>query len=331
MDRTTHPMGARLARLAVCAAALCGLAGFAAAVHAQDYPSRLIRLIVPFPAGGSAEVVARAYTQRAQLGQQIVVENLPGASGAIGYTRVARSAPDGYTLTIGLTGTFAVSPNLNPKIGYDPIKDFTPIAMVARLPIVLVTGMNAPFRSVPDMIAYAKANPRKLNYASVSPGTTSHILGEMLNSVAGTDIVHIPYKGGAPANVAVIGGEVQLLFSSLPDAMPFITSGKMRALGMASARRAAALPDVPTLTELGLPFDTPIWYGLFAPAGTPAPIVQKIAADMARVNALEEVRQFFATLGAEPSNLTSEGFRDLVTNDYARYGKVIRDAGIKAD
>ena len=313
--------------------ALTGLALLAAATlaSAQDFPNRALRVIVPFPAGGSAELVARAWAQRSQLGQPIVIENLPGASGAIGYSRVAKAAPDGYTLTIGLTGTFAVAPNLNPKIGYDPLKEFTPIAMIARLPIVLVTGPNTPYKGVAELIAAARANPGKLNYASVSPGTTSHILGEMLKAATGTNIVHIPYKGGAPANVAIIGGEVQLLFSSLPDALTFISSGRMRALGMAAARRAAALPDVPTLTELGLPFDTPIWYGMFAPAGIPAAIGLRLASDMVRVNGLDEMRQYLASLGAEPSNLNPDGFRELVTNDHARYGKVIRDANIKVD
>ena len=300
------------------------------AAQAQGYPGKPIRMIVPFTPG-TTDTLARSYALRAQLGQPVVVENVPGASGAIGYSRVAKSVPDGYTITIGSTGTFAVSPSFNPKIGYEPLKDFAPIGMFARLPIVLVATPTAPFTGVSDLIAYAKANPGKLNYASVSPGTTSHILGEMLKLATRTDIVHVPYKGGSPAIAAMLGGEVQLLFSSLIEAIPFINAGKMRALGMADAKRAVALPNVPTLTELGLPLDTPIWYGIFAPAGTPPAVVQRLAADVSRVAALEEMKQFLAGQGAEPANLGPDAFRELVASELAKYGKVIREAGLKVE
>ena len=300
------------------------------AVRAQDYPSKPVRMIVPFP-GGTTDTLARSYAVRAQLGQPVVVENVPGASGSIGYSRVAKSAPDGYTITIGSTGTFAVSPAFNPKIGYDPLKDFAPIGMFARLPIVLVATPSAPFTGVTDLVAYAKANPGKLNYASVSPGTTSHILGEMLKLNTGTNIVHIPYKGGSPAIAAMLGGEVQLLFSSLIEAIPFINAGKMRALGMADARRAVALPNVPTLTELGLPLDTPIWYGIFAPTGMPPAVVQRLAADVQRVAGLDEMKQFLSGQGAEPTSLGPDAFRSLVTSELAKYSRVVREAGLKSD
>lgn len=311
------------------AAMLVGALALALPAAAQDFPTRPIRLIVPFTPG-TTDTLARAIAQRAQLGQPIVVENVPGATGAIGYQRAARAPADGYTLTIGSTGTFAVSPNYNPKIGFDPIGEFAPIAMYARLPIVLVMPPSLPVKTIPDLVAYARANPGKLNYASVSPGTTSHILGEMLKQATGMQIEHIPYKGGTPALVALLGGEVQLLFASLLEAMQHIQAGKIRALGVADARRATALPDVPTLAELGLNLDTPIWYGLFAPARTPAPVVQKLAAEVLRIAAQDDFKQFLAAQGAEPANLAPEAFRELVAREHAKYGKVIRDANLRA-
>jgi tripartite-type tricarboxylate transporter receptor subunit TctC len=311
--------------------ALAALAGTGAPMAiAQGYPSKPLRMIVPFTPG-TTDTLARSYALRAQLGQPVVVDNLPGASGAIGYSRVAKSAPDGYTITIASTGTFAVSPSFNPKIGYDPLKDFEAVAMFARLPIVLVAKPAAPFKDINDLIAYARANPGKLNYASVSPGTTSHILGEMLKLQTKTQIVHVPYKGGSPAIAAILGGEVDLLFSSLIEAIQFINTGKMRALGMADAKRASALPNVPTLTELGLPLDTPIWYGIFTPAGTPPAVVQRLAADVLRMAASDEMKQFLAGQGAEPASLGPDAFRALVTSELAKYQRVVNEAGIKTE
>jgi tripartite-type tricarboxylate transporter receptor subunit TctC len=300
------------------------------AATAQTYPSKPLRMIVPFTPG-TTDTLGRSYALRAKLGQPIVVENMPGASGAIGYQRVAKSAPDGYTITIASTGTFAVSPSFNPKIGYDPVKDFAPVAMFARLPIVLVAPTNAPFKGVSDLITHARANPGKLNYASVSPGTTSHILGEMLKLTTRTSIVHVPYKGGSPAIAAILGGEVDLLFSSLIEAIGFINAGKMRALGMADAKRAVALPNVPTLTELGLPLDTPIWYGIFTPAGVPPAIVQRLASDVLGMAASDEMKQFLSSQGAEPANLGPDAFQALVASELAKYGRVVNEAGIKAE
>lgn len=311
----------------LCVAWLALWSGWGAA---QDYPTRPIRLIIPFPAG-TTDILGRSYATRARLGQPVVAENVPGASGAIGYQRVARAAPDGYTLAIASTGTFAVSPSVNPKVGYDPLRDFAPIAMFTRLPIVLVIHPSVPAQNVKDLIGYAKSNPGKLNYASVSPGTTSHILGEMMKLSAGINVVHIPYKGGAPALTALIAGEVQMLFSSLIEAMPHIQSGRVRALGLADSRRVAALPDVPTLPELGLAMDTPIWYGLFAPAGTPQPIIQRIAADVQRIAALDEMKQFLAGQGGESAFLGPEAFREHLARELQKYGRVVREAKISPE
>jgi tripartite-type tricarboxylate transporter receptor subunit TctC len=318
-------------RIRTCTLALTTLMAIGiTAARAQSYPVKPLHMIVPFTPG-TTDTLGRSYALRAQLGQPIVVENMPGASGAIGYSRVAKSAPDGYTITIASTGTFAVSPSFNPKIGYDPLKDFEAVAMFARLPIVLVSKPSAPFTGVTDLIAYARANPGKLNYASVSPGTTSHILGEMLKLQTKTDIVHVPYKGGSPAIAAILGGEVDLLFSSLIEAIQFINAGKMRALGMADAKRATALPNVPTLTELGLPLDTPIWYGIFTTAGVPPAIVQRLAADVLRMSASDDMKQFLAGQGAEPASMGPEAFRALVTSELAKYQRVVNDAGIRME
>ena len=318
-------------RIQTCTLALAALTGIGVtAARAQTYPNKPLRIVVPFTPG-TTDTLARAYALRAQLGQPIVVENAPGASGAIGYTRVAKSAPDGYTITIASTGTFAVSPSFNPRIGYDPLKDFEAVAMFARLPIVLVAKPTVPFTGVSDLIAYARANPGTLNYASVSPGTTSHILGEMLKLMTKTNMVHVPYKGGSPAIAAILGGEVDLLFSSLIEAIQFINTGKMRALGIADARRATALPNLPTLTELGLPLDTPIWYGIFTPAGVPPAIVQRLAADVLRMAASDEMKQFLGGQGAEPASLGPDAFRALVASELAKYQRVVNEAGIKME
>ncbi len=307
-------------------AAICAfLILLSCAAVAQEWPTRPIRLIIPFPAG-TTDILGRAYATRAQLGQPVIAENVPGASGAIGYQRVARAAPDGYTLAVASTGTFAVSPSFNPKVGYDPLRDFTPIAMYTRLPIVLVVHPETPAQTVNELIDYARRHPGKLNYASVSPGTTSHILGEMMKLQAGIDVVHIPYKGGAPALTALLAGEVEMLFSSLLEALPHIQGGRFRALGVADARRVAGLPNVPTLPELGLAMDTPIWYGLFAPAGTPEAIVRRIAADVERIAGLADMQSFLASQGGEATFLGPQPFREHLARELEKYGRVVREA-----
>ena len=300
------------------------------AVLAQD---RTLKILVGFPPGGSVDVIARLLADklRVSLGQNVIVDNKPGAGGRVALNEIKKAAPDGQTVVLSPSGALVIQPWLFANLGYDPVKDFTPIAMYARLPIVLVMPPSLPVRTIPELVAYAHANPGKLNYASVSPGTTSHILGEMLKLATKTEIEHIPYKGGAPALTALLAGEVQLLFSSLLEAMPHIKAGKIRALGVADARRVNGLADVPTLGELGLDFNTPIWYGLFAPAGTPTPIVQKIAADVLRIAAQDDMKQFLAAQGAEPAQLGPEPFRDLVVKEHAKYGAVVRDAGMKSE
>lgn len=304
--------------------------GFPAPSRAQDYPTKPIRLIVPFP-GGTTDILARAFAARAMLGQPVVVENVPGASGAIGLGRAARSAPDGYTLSIGATATFAVSPHFNPNLPYDPLGDFAPIALLGRLPIVLVVNANVPAGSVAELVAFARQNPGKLNYATVSPGSTGHLLGEMFRKSAGIEIVHVPYKGGGPAMVGLLGGEVQLYFASLVEAIPHIRSGKLRALGVADARRSAAIPSVPALPELGFQLEAPVWFALVAPAGTPGAVIERLAAEVQRINAQDEMKRILDDQGAEPGSMAPDALGDFIAAEHAKFGRVIRETGIKAE
>ena len=262
----------------------------------------------------------------------MVVENVPGANGAIGLTRVAKSAPDGYTLSMAATATFAVSPHINLKFSYDPLKDFVPIAMRARTTSVLVVNGNVPAHSVAELVALAKASPGKLNYASIGTGSTNHLLGEMFRRTAGIDIIHVPYKGNGPGLTALLAGEVQFFFFPVfTDAMPHLRSGRLRALGVADSRRSAAAKDIPTLTELGYDLVAPAWFVMVAPAGTPAAIVQRLAAEVKRVNELDEVKRFLAEQGAEPGSMGPEALAEFIGVEHARYGRMIREAGIKAE
>src|SRR6266513_5063088 len=241
-----------------------------AAVRAQDYPARPIRLIVSFPAG-SSDVLGRAFSQYATLGQPVVVENVSGANGAIGMTRLAKSAPDGYTIAVGATTNLAVSPHLNSHLPYDPLKDFAPIALLARVPIVMVVNAAVPATSVAEFVALARAHPGKLNYGSIGNGSTGHLLGEMLRRLAGIDIVHVPYKGAAPGVNALLAGDLQLFFFPVfVDARALVRSGALRPLALVDSRRSPFAPEPSTLPGLGYPLDAAAWFALIAPAGAPA-------------------------------------------------------------
>lgn len=299
---------------------------------AEDYPVKPIRLIIASAPGGSADIYGRAFAQRAALGQPIVVENVPGGTGVIGLTRAARSPADGYTLSIGATASFAVSPNINTKLGYDPLKDFDPIAILGQSFSALVVNAGVPATSVSQLIALAKANPGKLNFASIGTGSTHHLLGEMFRRLAGINIVHVPYKGNAQALLALLSGEVQLFFFPVfVDAMPHLASGRLRALGVVMPQRTPLAPEVPTFTELGYDIVAPSWHVLVAPAGTPAPIVQRLAAEVHRISSLEDMKRVFAQLGAEPSELTPEALKEYIAAEYARYRRIVREANISPE
>ena len=320
---------------AMASAVMTGMIALAAAVPyaaAQNYPAKPIRLIVPFAAGGSADILGRVFAQRAALGQPIVVENVAGATGTIALARAAKSAPDGYTLTTGATSTFVISPNINANLPYDPIKDFVPVAVLGMITSVLVVNGSLPVTSLSELVALAKANPGRLNYASLGIGSSHHLHGEQLRRAAGIDIVHVPYKGNPQALTALLAGEVQLFFfPAFVDSMSNLQNGRLRALGVLDPVRSPVAPDVPTLFELGYPFDAPTWHILVAPAGTPDAIVQRLSAEVQRITSLEEVKQILAKQGVASRSMAPEALRKYVIAQYAEYGSIIRKTGIQGN
>ena len=302
-----------------------------AAVRAQDYPAKPIRLIVSFPAG-SSDVLGRAFAQYATLGQPLVVENVSGANGAIGLTRVAKSAPDGYTIALGATTNLAVSPHLNSKLPYDPLKDFEPIALFARVPIVLVVNAAVPARSVDELVAFARAHPGKLNYGSIGTGSTGHLLGEMLRRQAGIDAVHVPYKGIALGITGLLAGDVQYFFFPVfVDAAAQVRSGALRPLALVDSRRSPVAPDLPTLPELGYPLEAAAWFALIAPAGTPEAIVQRLAREVRRVLSLDAMKRFLEGRGIEAGDLGPEELKAYIASEHARYGRMVRETGVRVE
>jgi tripartite-type tricarboxylate transporter receptor subunit TctC len=316
------------------AIALMGLCLSGTAQSAADYPSRSIRLIVPFAPGGGNDNVARVVGRRLGeiLGQAVVVENRAGAGGTIGAETAARAAPDGYTLFLGGVGSHAINPNLQKNLPYDPIKDFSPVALLAQAPLVLVTHPRLKVHTVQELVAMARAQPGKLNYASNGTGSSSHLAAAMFASMADIDMVHVPYKGLSPALTDLISGEVPVMFSSVVAILPHIRNGTLIALGTTGSKRLAALPDVPTIAESGLAgYETSSWYGILAPAHTPPEIVQKLNAALNQALQAPEIRASLAQEGAEPVGGTPEAFGDHIKREKERLGAVIVKAGIKAE
>jgi tripartite-type tricarboxylate transporter receptor subunit TctC len=316
----------------------CALVGFAtlvpAAATAQSYPTKPIRLVVPFPPGGSLDVVARAIGQKLSeaWGQPVVIDNRPGAGGNIGADLVAKSAPDGYTILEGALSTHAVNISLYGKMPYDPVLDFAPITLVAITPNVLVVNATFPVNSVSELIAYAKAHPGALSFGSGSNGSAGHLAGELFKTQAGVDMVHIPYKGGAPALQALLAGDTQLMFDNLANSTPQLKAGRLKALAVTTAKRSTLSPELPTLAEAGLPgFDIYTWWGFMAPAGTPGEIIIKWNAEVTRILGTPEMKAFFAQQGAEPAPTTPEQFAALIRSEIPKYAKIVRDSGAKVD
>ncbi len=299
---------------------------------AQAYPAKPIRLIVASAPGGSGDIFGRAFAQRASLGQPVVVENVLGATGTIGLTRAAKSPADGYTLSIGATQSFVVSPNINTKLTYDPIKDFDPIAILGQNFSVLVVSASTPANTVAELVALAKANPGKLNFASQGNGSTHHLVAEMFRRAAAIDVVHVPYKGSAQALLALVTGEVQFyIFPVFVGSSSYVSSGRLRALAAVTAKRVSVAPDLPTFSELGYDIVAPTWHILVAPAGTPNAVVQRLAAEVHRINALEEMKRVLESQGSEPNSMTPEALKDYLAAEYARYRRIVREAGIQTD
>jgi tripartite-type tricarboxylate transporter receptor subunit TctC len=314
-------------------AALALLASFPGAPLAQDYPSRPVRLVVPFSPGAGTDAISRILAQKMSesLGQQIVVDNRPGAGGTIGTEIVAKATPDGYTLLFS-PASFAINPGLYRKLSFDTEKDFVPISVVASLPVVLAVEASVPARSVAELVALAKARPGQLTIASAGNGTVFHLTAEMFKQAAGIDLVHVPFKGGAPAIAALVGGQVNMAFETSLTVQPHVKSGRLRALAVASARRAAVLSDVPTLAEAGYPgILAENWYGMYVPAGTPRDISARLYAELTRAVASPDVREKLGAQGAEIRENTPEQSAAFVKAEMAKWAKVIKDSGAKID
>jgi tripartite-type tricarboxylate transporter receptor subunit TctC len=304
----------------------------AALAVAQSYPTKPIRLVVPFPPGGSADIIGRTLAQRLseQMGQPVVVENRAGASAIIGSEYVAKAPPDGYTLLLCNVGSMTIHPFLYPKLPYDPIKDFAPVTLVGAVTSVVVVTASMPVNTIAELVAWAKANPGKLNFTSSGAGSSTHLTGELLKLRAGIQMEHISYKGSAPALVDLIAGNVQLMFENLPSVMPHIKAGRVRALATTAAKRASALPEVPTMIESGYPgFDMVSWQAVVAPAGTPPEIVARLNAEIVKALQTAQVREGYAKLGVDVLGDTPEQFAAYLRQEQAKWSAIVKDAGIK--
>ena len=301
---------------------------------AADYPSKPVRLVVPFPPGGTLDILARGLAPElaTHLGQQIVIENRPGANGVIGYDLVARAPADGYTLLIGGGSGIAVHPALLPKLPYDPVRAFAPVSMLASFPSVLIANLSFPASSVPELIALAKATPGKLSYGSPGTGNINHLAGESFKSLAGVDLVHVPYKGAALVITDVIAGHVPIGFVLLPGALPQVRAGKLKALAVTTNQRVAAAPNLPTMAEAGIPgLDLVDWAGILVPAGTPNEVISRLNQDISKVVRSTEVRQRWIDQGLEPRATTSDELAAAIKSDVDKWGKIVRDTGIRSE
>lgn len=313
-----------------CAACLAA-ALLAAPAMAQNYPNKPIRWIVPFPPGGSADVVSRTLGARLSdnIGQPVIVENRAGASGAIGLDSVVKSAPDGYTVALGAPGTLTINVHMT-RIPFDPLVDLVPIARLAIVPVVLAASAGQPFASVAELIRYARANPGKLSFGTTGTGSMQHLVGEQLKILAGIEMVHVAYKGSGPAASDLAGGQLPLAVLDLTSALPHQRSGKIRILGVTGAQRTISAPELPTVAEQGFPgFDATGWFGLLGPVGIPAEIVARLNAEVVRALQAPDVRERVLATGVEPNPGSADEFNRAMRAEHAKWGKLIRDAGIK--
>jgi tripartite-type tricarboxylate transporter receptor subunit TctC len=305
-----------------------------APAHAQTYPNRAITLVIPFAPGGSTSIVGRGVADKMGelLGEKVVVDNRPGAGGTVGTKGVAKSEPDGYTLVLGYTGTLAIGPSLYKNVGYDPRKDFAPIGMIGNAPNSLVVNPSFPAKTVAELIAYAKANPGKVNFGSAGAGTASHITGEYFARAAGITLVHVPYKGTGPAMTDLLGGHIPMAFAPIPASHANIAAGTLRGLAVTSTTRSSLLPDVPTIAESALPgFDASLYYGLAAPAGTPRPIIDKLNKALREALASEVVKKQLALDGTEITAGTPEDYADFIDKDEKKWAGLVRASGVEQE
>jgi tripartite-type tricarboxylate transporter receptor subunit TctC len=333
MDRAMFSMTKLLAATLAIAAATAG-AQTTSTSPAQAWPTKPIRFISPFAPGGGTDITARALAPKfsSALGQQMLVDNRGGAGGMVGVEIAAKSPHDGYTIVIGTIGNIAINPSLYAKMTYDPIKDLAPISRAANALNVLVVHPSLPVKDVKSFIALAKARPGQLNYGSSGPGAADHLAGELFDNMAGVKMVHVPYKGGAPAMLDLVGGQVQLVFSTVSTAIGSIQAGKIRALGMTGNQRFERMPNIPTISEAGLKgFEVNNWYGLFAPAGTPKEIITRLNAETVKALAMPDVKTRLLDAGIIAVSSTPEAFASYIQSETKKWAKVVRDAKITVE
>lgn len=331
MSRTFSSTRRTLTLAAASALGLLALTPLAA--QAQTFPTKAITIIVPFSAGGTTDILARVLGQfiSKDLGQPVIIDNRAGAGGNIGTQLVARAAPDGYTILMGTVGTHAINQSLYPKLAFDPIKDFAPLTRVALVPNLLVANPAQPFKTVKELMAYAKANPGKVTFGSSGSGTSIHLSGELFKQMAGVDIQHVAYKGSAPAVNDLLGNHIAIMFDNMPSAISHVKAGKLRPLAVTTAQRSPALPDVPTIAEAGVPgYEATSWFGLLAPAKTPAPVVARLNASILKALADPDVKKKLLEQGAEPAGETPAQFAAFIASETVKWGKIVKQSGATA-
>jgi tripartite-type tricarboxylate transporter receptor subunit TctC len=324
--KAKHKMKTLFATIAALAVAVVPMTS-----AAQAYPTKPIRLVVAFPAGGSTDIIARLVAQRLgeRLGQQVIVDNRGGAGGTIGTEIAARAAPDGHTLTMGTTSTHVIAPAAYAKVSYDPVKDFSPITLVASTPYLLVLHPGVKANNLKEFVALAKSQPGKMNFASAGTGSTTQLAMEMLKIAAGIDIVHVPYGGNGPAGTATLGGQVQALFGSMPAVLPHAQAGRLRPIAVGTATRSPALPNVPTVAESGYPgFEVSLWLGFFAPKGTPQPVLNRLQKELTEIANNAEMKAQFEKNGASSVTNTPAEMNALMKTELEKYSKVVKAAGV---
>ncbi len=306
----------------------------AATAFAQAYPNKTIRMVVPFPPGGGNDIIARLVAEKltTRLGQTVIIENKAGANGIVGLTAVMQAAPDGYTLGIAAAGPMAVNPSLYDKLPYNPSKDFMPITNMVIYPLLLVTHPSVPAKTMTELLALARAKPGTLFFASPGSGNSGHLAGELLNSLAKVNTVHVPYKGQGPATADLLAGQVQMLYSSIPSVLPMVREGRLNALAIGSAKRLASLPNVPTIAESGVPgYEAYSWIGIVAPLKTPPEIITKLNREIVAILQQKDVEDDLLRQGAVPVGDTPEHFGQYIKDEMAKWGAIVKSANIKAD
>ena len=325
----------RVWKLVLCVAALMsGLSGVSVHAQAQTFPNRPITLVIPFAPGGSTSIVGRVIADKMSqlLGEGIVIDNRPGAGGTVGSKMVAKSEPDGYTILLGYTGTLAIGPSLYKNVGYDPRKDFAPIGMIGNAPSAVVVHPSFPAKSIAELIAYAKANPGKVNFGSAGVGSVNHITGEYFARSAGITLMHIPYKGTGPALTDLLGGHIPMALAPIPAVHANVTAGLLRALAVTGKTRSGLLPDVPTIAEEGLSgFEASLYYGLVAPAGTPRPIIDRLNKELRTALASDEVKKQLGLDGTEINSGSPEDYADFIDKDEKKWSELVKASGVEQE